>query len=87
MLISFALGVGQVGLGLVLYTIGSRSVPAAELALLTMTEDLLGPLWVWLLLGEVAGFFTFVGGAILLVAIAGNALTGLRRRPPPIGLT
>ena len=45
----------------------------------------LGPFWVWLVLGETAGFWTLLGGAILLAAIAGNAVSGLRRKPPPIG--
>ena len=36
-LIAMALGVFQIGLGLILYTIGSKSVPAADLGLLVMT--------------------------------------------------
>ena len=42
------LGIGQIGCGLILFTIGSRYVPAAELALLSLTEVVLGPLWVWI---------------------------------------
>src|SRR5207237_9888215 len=45
-----ALGVGQIGLGLVLLTIGARLIPAAEVALITLVEIVLGPLWVWLFL-------------------------------------
>jgi len=83
---SVAMGMGlfQVGAGLILYTLGSRSLPAAELALLSLAEVLLGPLWVWLFLGETASLNTLIGGTILLVAIAGNALSGKRRKPPPI---
>ena len=83
-LIAVAMGVFQVGMGLVIYTIGSRVVPAAELALLSMTEVLLGPLWVWIVVGETASFFTLLGGAILMLAIAGNAISGLRRKPVPV---
>jgi drug/metabolite transporter (DMT)-like permease len=68
--------------GMVLYTLGSRVVPAAELTLLSLVEVLLGPLWVWWLLGETASPATFAGGAILLAAIAGNALSGARRGAP-----
>ena len=85
LLLTLVLGIGQLGLGMTLFTIGSKSVPAAELALLAMSEVVLGPLWVWLVLGETAGFWTLVGGAVLLAAIAGNAVSGLRRKPPPIG--
>ena len=82
--IALSLGVFQVGLGLTVYTIGSKVVPAAELALLSMTEVLLAPLWVWLFLGETADLFTLAGGAVLMLAIAGNALSGSRRKPIPV---
>ena len=82
--ISVSMGVFQVGMGLVIYTIGSRVVPAAELALLSMTEVLLGPLWVWIFIGETVSFYTLLGGAVLMLAIAGNALSGLRRKPIPV---
>ncbi|MEX2615923.1 MAG: DMT family transporter [Alphaproteobacteria bacterium] len=84
MAISLAMGVFQVGAGLALYTLGSRAVPAAELALLSLTEVLLAPLWVWILLGETVGLYTLAGGAVLLLAITGNALSGIRRKPVPI---
>lgn len=81
--ISLGMGVFQVGAGLILYTIGSKTVPAAELTLLSLAEVVLGPVWVWLVLGETATPNTLIGGAVLLTAIAGNALSGARRRPPP----
>ena len=82
--ISMGMGIFQVGAGLVLYTLGSRTIPAAELALLSLAEVLLGPFWVWLFLGEDASLRTLIGGALLLAAIAGNALSGARRKPPPV---
>ena len=82
--IAMGMGVFQVGAGLILYTLGSRSLPAAELALLSLAEVLLGPIWVWLFLNETASMNTLIGGAILLTAIAGNAVSGKRRKPPPI---
>jgi drug/metabolite transporter (DMT)-like permease len=57
-------------------------VPAVELTLLSLAEVLLGPVWVWLVFGETAGRATLIGGAILLIAIMGNALSGARRKPP-----
>lgn len=82
--VAMSMGVFQVGSGLILYTLGSRSLPAAELTLLSLAEVLLGPLWVWLFLGETASVNTLIGGAVLLTAIVGNALTGKRRKPPAI---
>jgi len=82
-LIALVLGVFQVGAGLILYTLGSKVVPSAELALLSMTEVVFGPFWVWLFLGETAGGYTLLGGMILLIAIASNAFSGLRRTSIP----
>ncbi len=82
--ISMGMGVFQVGAGLVLYTLGSKTLPAAELTLLSLAEVLLGPLWVYLFLNEVATLNTLLGGLVLLLAIAGNAISGAQRKPPPI---
>lgn len=82
--IALGMGVFQVGAGLVLFTIGSRVVTAAELTLLSLSEVLLGPFWVWLVLGETATMATVLGGTVLLGAIAANALSGARRKPPPL---
>jgi drug/metabolite transporter (DMT)-like permease len=71
--------------GMMLFTAGSRTVPSAELALLSLTEVVLGPLWVWLAFAEVPRPETLLGGAIVLAAIAGRALTGMRRKTPPFG--
>ena len=71
-----ALGVGQIGLGLVFLTIGGRLIPAAEVALITLLEVVLGPLWVWMFLSEQPSASTLVGGAIVLAAVAVQALAG-----------
>ena len=81
-LLCVLLGVVQVGLGLILFTLGSRHLPAGELVLLSMTEVVLGPVWVWLGVGEVPGLYTIIGGLIVLGAISTQALSGVRRRPP-----
>ena len=77
----WAMTMGAVTLsgGMVLYELGSRVVPAAESALLSNIEVMLAPLWVWLFLGETATTATFMGGAILLVAVTINGISGARR--------
>lgn len=84
--ISMAMGAVILAIGMALYTAGSRVIPAAELTLLSMVEVMLAPLWVFALLGETASPGTFLGGAILLGAVAFNALSGARRKPlaPPV---
>jgi drug/metabolite transporter, DME family len=78
-----AMGTIQVGLGLTVFTLGARHVPAVELALLSMSELVLAPLWVWLAVNEVPSAFTLAGGAIIMTAIAFQALSGARRRRAP----
>jgi drug/metabolite transporter (DMT)-like permease len=72
------LGIGQIGLGLILLTIGARLIPAAEVGLITLLEIVLGPLWVWIFLGEQPGTATVVGGVIVLGAVA------LQAAPDPV---
>jgi len=76
------MGFVQVGLGLILFTAGSRYLPAAELTLLSLTEVVLGPIWVWLGVGEIPSPLTVTGGAVVLGAVAGQAIYSVRRRPP-----
>ena len=71
-LISMLMGAGLLGTGMVLYTLGSRVIPAAELTLLSMVEVMLAPVWVFLMLGETASSGTFLGGGILMAALAGR---------------
>ena len=68
------LGITQIGLGLIFLSIGARLIPAAEVALITLLEIVLGPLWVWLALGERPGTTTLIGGAIVLGAVAIQAI-------------
>jgi drug/metabolite transporter (DMT)-like permease len=63
------LGIAQIGLGFVFLTIGGRLIPAGEVALITLLEIVLGPLWVWLVLSEQPSTVTIAGGAIVLAAV------------------
>ena len=77
--IAMLMGAALIGGGMKLYITGSRSVPAAEIGLLSMVEVVLAPVWVWLFLDETTSAGTLAGGAILLFALAINALSGMRR--------
>ena len=68
----FSLHGTLVCLGLILYSIGSKAIPAAELTLLSLTEVIGGIFWVWLpILGinEVPDTFTIVGGFFLFISL------------------
>jgi len=78
-LIAFLLGSVQVGLGFIFITLGSRSVPAAQITLLGLSETALSPLWVWLAVNEVPATNTLLGGAIVLLAVAMQGYSALQR--------
>jgi drug/metabolite transporter (DMT)-like permease len=65
-------------LGLILYSIGSKAIPAAELTLLSLTEVIGGIFWVWLPLfgiNEVPSANTIIGGFFLFMSIIYYSLT------------
>lgn len=78
-----SLGIGQIGLGFVFFVIGARLIPAAEVALITLLEIVLGPLWVWMFLSERPSALTLVGGAVVLVAVIVQARSGTAEQPVP----
>ena len=68
----FSLHGTLVCLGLILYSIGSKAIPAAELTLLSLTEVIGGIFWVWLPLfgiNEVPSINTIIGGFFLFVSL------------------
>ena len=65
-------------LGLFLYSIGSKAIPAAELTLLSLTEVIGGIFWVWLPLfgiNEAPSTNTIIGGFLIFVSIIYYSLT------------
>lgn len=83
------LGVGQVGLGLAFLTVGARLIPAAEVALITLLEIVLGPLWVWIALAERPALIAIIGGVVVILAVVLQTTQNMqtqvshRRAPAP----
>jgi hypothetical protein len=64
------LGIVQMGMALFFLSLGARLVPAADAALISQLENVLGPLWVWLAGIEYPSVPTIVGGVIVIGAVA-----------------
>jgi drug/metabolite transporter (DMT)-like permease len=64
-----AFGAVNLGLGLAFFATGARMIAAVYAALLATFEPLLGPVWVWLVHGEVPAGRTLLGGAIVFAAL------------------
>ena len=66
------MGIFQLGLAYILYSIAIPHVPALEATIITVLEPILNPVWVMLFYGEKPGIRTIIGGAIVLLAISGK---------------
>ena len=58
-------------LSFMLITIAPKYLPAPEVGLYLLLETLIGPVIVWILVGEVPRRNDFIGGAVLLAALIG----------------
>ena len=72
-LVLAALGIGQMGVGLALLTVGARLIPPAQVAVISLLEIVLGPLWVWLAYDERPTVATVAGGAVVVAAVVVQA--------------
>ena len=78
----FVFGAIQLGAGLALFVTGARLAPAAEVALISVLEPILGPVWVWAFLGEHPGTSALVGGGIVLSALVVHTALDFRAARP-----
>ncbi|HST17100.1 MAG TPA: DMT family transporter [Gaiellaceae bacterium] len=76
------LGVTQIGLGLAFLTMAARLIPAAEVALISLLEVVLGPLWVWLAFSESPSTATLAGGVVVIAAVVLQAAPAGRGYQP-----
>lgn len=61
-----------------LLTLAPRYIPSPEVSLIMQLEAILGPLWVWLGVGEVPPVATFIGGGLVLAALVTHSTLGIR---------
>jgi drug/metabolite transporter (DMT)-like permease len=80
-----AMGVVQFGLPYWLYSLGLARVPAYQVALLTLLEPVLVPLWTYLAVGERVPLWTAVGGGVILAALL--LFVAIARRAPAVKAT
>lgn len=75
------LGVFQLGLAYVLFSIGIKTTPPVTASLIAVLEPLLNPVWVFLLGGsrELPGPLALAGGALVLVTVVAYNVISVRR--------
>lgn len=84
----FVFGALNLALGMMMFVTGVRLLPAAVAALIGTAEPVLGPLWAWLVHGEVPVQRTLIGGAIVVLALVAHLAWQLRQpaQPPHVPL-
>jgi drug/metabolite transporter (DMT)-like permease len=70
------MGFFQLGAGCLLMTRAAQDLSAFEIGLLALLEPILGPVWVWLGVGERPSDLALVGGAVVIGAILVNEAAG-----------
>jgi len=75
------------GVGNVMFAASARYLLAAEMTLFMLIEFALGPVWVWLFIGEVPSHWTVIGGVLIMGAVVVRASWQIRvsRRPASPG--
>jgi drug/metabolite transporter (DMT)-like permease len=72
------LGIFQIGLSFVLYSIAIKQVQALESSLILTLEPILNPLWVFLVIGETPGKLALIGGMFVIGAVTVRAVVSAR---------
>jgi drug/metabolite transporter (DMT)-like permease len=78
-----AFGALNLGAGLAAFALGARLIPAAIAALIGTLEPVLGPIWVWLVHGEIPSERTIIGGSIVFAALCVHLLAEALRNKAP----
>jgi drug/metabolite transporter (DMT)-like permease len=78
LIIAMLMGSLQFGVGFWCFTVATRYILAAEVALFALTESILGPIWVWIGVGEKPSLLTLAGSAIVLVCVVAYCINGIR---------
>ena len=71
--------------GLILYSLGAKYLPSAELALLSLMEVVGGVLWVWMPffgINEVPSLTVIIGGIVITFAVLFHGVGARRKRMP-----
>lgn len=78
LVIAIIMGCLQFGIGFWCFTVASRYIMASEVALFSLTESILGPIWVWIGVGEKPSWLTLAGSAVVLVSVVAYCVNGIR---------
>ena len=74
------LGVVQIGLSAILFSIAIKRVSAVQANLIAVIEPVFNPIWVFFAIGEAPGIHALIGGGIIVLAVTIASIITARRR-------
>ncbi|MEE4252475.1 MAG: DMT family transporter [Desulfuromusa sp.] len=80
------LGLVVLPVSFAMITLSPRYLQAPEVSLILLIETVLGPIWVWLALGEVPHTRTVIAGLLILGTLLIHTLLSLRAPSPPVAI-
>lgn len=75
----FVLGTFQIAVPYLIFSRVIKQVPAIDAVLILALEPVLNPIWVFLVMREIPGFFSMLGAALVIGSITARSLFGTRR--------
>jgi drug/metabolite transporter (DMT)-like permease len=76
--IAIIMGCLQFGVGFWCFTVASRYILASEVALFSLSESILAPIWVWVGVGEQPSLLTLAGSGVVLLSVGAYCISGIR---------
>ncbi len=74
------LGIVQVGLSAILFSVAIKRVSAVSANLIAVIEPVFNPVWVFFAIGETPGTHALIGGAMIVLAVTTASLINTNRR-------
>lgn len=79
------LGVVQIGVSAILFSIAIKRVSAVQANLIAVIEPVFNPVWVFLVIGEVPSFNALIGGSIIILVVTMASIINASRREETLG--
>ena len=79
LVIAMLMGCLQFGVGFWCFTVATRYILASEVALFSLSESILAPIWVWVGVGETPSLLTMAGSLVVLVCVESYCIHGIRQ--------
>ena len=73
------LGIIQLGLAYILFTIAIKHVTALDAVIYPVIEPIFNPIFAYVFLGETLQFFAYIGGALVLMGVIGRGVLQIKK--------